>query len=126
MPDTRTPRRTVSYVDPAALARLVRAHRRTRTVSEGLALALLEIARGVWERRRPTDDREDFAQACYVYLSGTPLRKADPKRNLFAYFATCASRYGFKLKNKAAEERRKFEGYARALADSGAEIPAAD
>lgn len=118
--------RPVRPVDPVALARLVRGFRRTRTVSEGLALALAEIARGVWERRRPTDDREDFAQACYLYLSGRPLAKADPNRNLFAYFVTCAARYGSKLRNKAAEERRKFERYAQALADSGAEIPAAD
>ena len=35
----------------------------------------------------------------------------------------CAVRFGQKLRDKANGDRRRFETYARDLADAGAEIP---
>jgi hypothetical protein len=107
------------YLDVAALAILVRAHRRKKIVSEDLGRALQTIAGGVWDRYRFTADRDDFIQDVVVHLMGRPLANCDPKKHLFNYFTTCAIRYGLKLRDKAAGERRRFEAYAQQMADEG-------
>jgi hypothetical protein len=106
-------RRSGNYAEPAALSALVRQQRRDGTVSDELAALLLLIAGGVWDRYKFTDDRDEFTSACYLHLTaGAPLRSADPHRNLFSYFSECVRRYGSKLRNRAAAERRKFREYA--------------
>jgi hypothetical protein len=105
------------YLDVAALAALVREHRRKKTVSEDLGRALQAIAGGVWDRYRFTADRDDFIQDVVVHLMGRPLANCDPKKHLFNYFTTCAIRYGLKLRDKAAGERRRFEAYAQQMVE---------
>ncbi len=109
---TPAPRRTAFYIEPAALAALVRQHQETGVVSDELGRALLKLAGGVWERFRFIPDREEFTSAVVEHLLAAPLRGADPKRNLFAFFTTCACRFGSKLRNRAAAERRKFSEFA--------------
>lgn len=126
MPPEPTAPRRPNYLDLPTLAALVRDHRRTGVVSDALGVALLAIARGVWDRYRFTPDADDFAQEVVVHLLGRPLEKCDPSKHLFNYFTTCAIRYGQKLRDKANGDRRRFEAYARDLADSGVPIPAAE
>lgn len=124
MPDT-TP--TCSgYLTVAVLAALVREHRRTGRVPEDLGRALLSIAGGVWDRYRFTADRQEFAAECALHLLGRPLAKCDPSRHVFNYLTTCTIRFGQKLRDKGHAERRRFETYARSLADAGVPIPDRD
>ncbi|HEX4613995.1 MAG TPA: hypothetical protein VH092_37785 [Urbifossiella sp.] len=119
----RPPRSTTNYVEPAELAALVRESRRRRRPTEALALALVRIAAGVWERYRFVADQDEFVQEVVVHFLGGPLRNADPRKNLFAYFTTCAIRFGLKLRGKAAGDRRKFEEHAARLVEEGTQIP---
>jgi hypothetical protein len=120
-PATPNPRRRAdNYADPAALSVLVRQQRREGKVSDELARLLLLIAGGVWDRYRFTEDRDEFCSACYLHLTaGAPLRAADPHRNLFSFFSECVRRYGAKLRNRTAAERRKFTAYAQDLHHAG-------
>lgn len=111
------------YIDNATLARLLRDHRDTGTVSDELARALMQIAGGVWERYRFTADRDDFVQEVTLHLLQRPLAKADVQKHVFNYFTTCAIRFGMKLRDKAHGDRRRFETYAAELVESGREIP---
>jgi hypothetical protein len=119
MASARPPRRPAFYVDPAQFAALVRRQRRERAVSNDLGVALSAIAGGVWDKFRFTADRDEFVNACFLHFMGAPLRSADPRRNLFSYFTTCAVRFGGKQRNKLAAERRKFAEYAADLARAG-------
>lgn len=114
MPPTNTAARGAGYSDPATLSALVRAYRRTHTVSNELAAELLKIAGGTWDKYHPTSSREDFAQDCVIHLIGNPLRNADPKNNLFGYFTKCAWRFGSKLGGKAQAEGRRAAAYLAA------------
>lgn len=116
-------RRAARYIDPAALAELVRDHRRTGVVPDALARALLAIAGGVWERYRFTADKDDFAQDVVLHLLGRPLQLADCQKHVFNYFTTCSIRYGLKLRDKALGDRRRFETYAAELVEAGRELP---
>ena len=125
MPPT-PPRRTSYYVEPAELAALVRAHRRKRgrgRVPEELGAALLRIAGGVWDRFHFTDSRDDFVGDVVLHLLGRPLERADPKRNLHAFFSTCAIRYGMNLRDKQNGDRRRFATYAAELVEAGRSLP---
>lgn len=118
----QSPRRS-NYLDVAALAALVREHRRTGVVPEALAQAMMQIAGGVWDRYRHTPERDDFVQEAVLHLLGSPLRKCDPRQHVFNYFTTCALRYGIKLRDRANRERRQFEEYAQAIVTDGYPIP---
>lgn len=126
MSDTPAARRPAHYIDVTRLAALVREYRRTGAASEDLGRALLAIAGGVWDRYRFTPDRDEFAQEVVLHLLGRPLAKCDPHHHVFNYFTTCAIRFGLKLRDKAAGDRRRFEAYARHLAGSGVPIPRAE
>lgn len=107
------------YVDPAALAAAVRRMRRDDQVDDELGLMLLKIAGGVWDKWRFTDDRDEFAQACFLHFLGAPLAGADPRKNLFSYLTTCAIRFGSKQRNRAAADRRRFREYVEDLRRAG-------
>lgn len=125
MPDTQ---RTADshYVPPAKLAALVREYRRTGSVSNELALVLVQIAAGVWDKFRYTDSREDFVQECFLHLVGKPLAGCDPHKNAFSYLTQAVRWFGQKQRDRAAAERRRFLTYAQDLEDSGAPIPGGD
>lgn len=116
-------RRPQPYLDNAALAPLVRDHRRTGRASDELGRALMQIAGGVWDRFHFTAYRDDFVGDVVAHLLGRPLERVDPKRNLFSYFTTCAIRFGINLRNKAAVERRRFDAYCADVAAAGAGVP---
>jgi hypothetical protein len=111
------------YIHRRELSRLVLAHRkqpaRHRVVSDALALAFIKIAGGVWDRFRFTSSREDFVQEVVTYLMERPLRRADPRRNLFAYFTTCCVRRGQNLREKVTAETQRFNDYAQHIVDEG-------
>jgi hypothetical protein len=123
MPSDTTPSRRTNYVEPAALRCLVMCYHETRTVSEDLAAVLVKIAGGVWDRYHYTDSREDFVQDVVLHFLQRPLEVADPTKNLFAFFTTCAIRFGSKLREKAQGDRRRFNTYAAELVESGRQIP---
>lgn len=105
------PRPGSPYLDRGYLAALVRHHRLAGGPSEDLGRALLLIAGGVWDRYRFTTDRDEYVGGAVVHLLGRPLAKADPALNLFSYFTTCCIRYGWKVRDQAAAERRRFHAY---------------
>lgn len=121
-PAGRPPAKT-KYIETAALAELVREHRRTGRMPDALGQALAAIAGGVWDRYHFTDSREDFVQDVFLHLMQRPLEKADVQKHVFNYFTTCAIRYGQKLRDKSYGDRRRFETYAAELVESGREIP---
>lgn len=114
------------YLSGDALAVLVRDSRQSGRASEGLARALIGLARGVWDRYRFTPERDDFVQAVVIHLLGRPLEKVDEDKHPFNYFTTCAIRYGLKLRNRLAADRRRFETYAAELVEAGRPIPDRD
>lgn len=120
MPDARKP---ANYIDVASLAAMIREHRRTGVISDELGKALLAIAGGVWDRYRFTADREDFVQDAVLHLIGRPLEKADLQKHVFNYMTTCVIRFGWKQRDKANGDRRRFETYAAELEEAGRELP---
>jgi hypothetical protein len=122
-PCPSSPGPSSGYLDVATLAALVRDHRRTGRMSDDLGRALMKIAGGVWDRYHFTTDREDFVQDVVIHLLGRPLEKADVQKHVFNYFTTCAIRFGMKLRDRSAADRRRFETYAAELEDSGRQLP---
>lgn len=124
MPNTT--RRPANYIEPAELAALVRDYRRTGRVSEQLGRALLAIVGGVWDRYRFTPERDEFCADAVLHLMGRPLGNCDPRQNGFSYLTTSAIRFGLKLRDRAACDRRRFERYAADLVAEGDQIPEAE
>ena len=112
-----------NYIEPAALAELVRECRHTGRVSEDLGKVLLAIAGGVWDRYRYTSDREDFVQEVTLHLLQRPLQKADVQKHVFNYLTTCAIHFGMKLRDKEYGDRRRFETHAAEVLEAGRAIP---
>lgn len=124
---TRPPRHPSGYLDAGTLAVLVADFRRQRIVSDALARALLAIAAGVWQRYRFLPDQDEFTQEVIIHLLGRPLRKCDPRQPCFNFFTKCAVRFGLKLRDKAAGERRRFHAFATDYAEElrlgGGDLP---
>ena len=102
---------------------MIRAYRRNRGRAEDLGRALLAIAGGIWDRYRFTADREEFAQEVALHLLQGPLRNADVQKHIFNYLSTCAIRFGWKLRDKARGDGKRFLTYAVEKLQAGRPIP---
>jgi hypothetical protein len=107
------------YLDVETLRALIREYRRSKVVPEPLARALLAIAGGVWDRYQFTTDRDEFTQEVVLHLLQRPIEKVHVQKHVFNYFTTCAIRYGMKLRDKASDDRRRFETYAAECVEAG-------
>lgn len=104
------------YVNRFELAERIRDYKRTGVLSLSLVEDLLRIAKGVNDRYRFGPD-DDFAHDCWIHLVyQAPLKRVDPDRNPFAFFTTCAIRFGMRKRNKAAKEQRQAADYRELVA----------
>lgn len=107
------------YCDPEKLRVLVEQYQATGTASNELGAMLLLIAGGVWDRFASArfTDRDDFIGAAVLHLLDRPLKAADPARNLFSFFTTCAVRFGAKERAKGDHRAVLWQeyGHMRAL-----------
>ena len=107
----------VPFVKKPELLAEIERHHATGAVSAELARMLDSIARGVWRRRRPTDDEDDFVQDCVLHLAyAAPLRRVQPDPRALAFLIRCAASFAHKCRLKQIKAVARREALAAAAA----------
>jgi hypothetical protein len=113
------------YITRQQLADQVRAYQRDGRATDELAHSLLLIAGGVWDRYQRVWyplwsplTREDWQSEAVLHLLGSPLRRCDPRRNVFSFLTTCLIRLGGKLCDRECGRARREQRYRELVTEA--------